>query len=93
MNIIIIAFLAGILTILAPCVITLLPVILGGSLGEQDKKKPLIVALSLGASVFIVTLLLKASTLLITIHPQFWQILSGVLITAFGLTLIFPSAW
>ncbi len=93
MNILIIAFLAGILTILAPCVITLLPVILGGSLGEKDYKRPLIVALSLGTSVFIFTLLLKASTALLMIHPQFWQILSGVLITAFGLTLIFPSVW
>ena len=93
MNILIVAFLAGILTILAPCVITLLPIILGGSLGEKDYKKPLIVAISLGISVFIFTLLLKASTVLLMIDPKFWQVISGLLIGGFGIIMLFPSLW
>ncbi len=87
------SFFAGILTVLAPCVITLLPIILGGSLGEKDLLKPLIVAGSLSISVIIFTLLLKATTLLIAIPAEFWRSFSGILIILFGVTMVAPILW
>ncbi len=44
------AFIAGILTVLAPCVLPLLPIIIGGSVAGKtyDSKRPVIIALSLG---------------------------------------------
>lgn len=93
MGLFITSFLAGILTILAPCILSLLPIILGSSLGEQKTLRPLIVALSLGASVIIFTLLLKATTLLIKIPEELWQWLSGGLIIFFGFSMIFPTLW
>ena len=93
MEFLIASFLAGILTVLAPCVIALLPVILGGSLGHKDKWRPLIVTGSLGASAIIFTLLLKASTVLIGVPEGFWKTVSGGLIFVFGITMLFPNLW
>lgn len=88
-----ISFLAGILTILAPCILPLLPVIIGGSLSEQDKKRPLIITLSLAASIVIFTLLLKVSTLFIDIPQDFWKWFSSGIVFLFALSLLFPDLW
>ena len=87
------SFLAGILTVLAPCVLPLLPIIIGSSVSGKNKWKPIIVTLSLAVSITIFTLLLKVSTLLIDIDPKFWTYISGGLVTVFGLIYLFPSAW
>ncbi len=76
MTLLLASFLAGILTILAPCVLPVLPVILAGSLGERQKWYPYLVTLSLAASVVIFTVLLKVSTLFIDIPQDFWKYLS-----------------
>ena len=34
------AFAAGVLTAAAPCILPLLPVLLGASIGEQDRRRP-----------------------------------------------------
>jgi len=66
MTLIIVSFLAGIMTILAPCVLPLLPVILGASASEsEDKYRPYIIILSLIFSIVIFSLLLKFSTIFI----------------------------
>jgi len=88
------SFIAGLLTALAPCVLPLLPVIIGGSLnGESNLRRTLVIVGSLGASVFVFTLLLKVSTLLIAIPQSFWQLFSGVLLIFFGMVTILPSWW
>ena len=90
-----VSFIAGILTILAPCVLPVLPVILGGSLNNKkaNKKKTLIIILSLGISVIVFTFLLKVSTLFIDIPEYTWKIVSSIIILIFGLITIFPSLW
>ncbi len=94
MILLLLSLLAGVLTVLAPCTISLLPVIVGGSLsGERSLKKAIVVTVSLGVSVIIFTLILKASTALISIPQSFWQILSGVIIIVLGITTIFPTLY
>ncbi len=93
MVIILVSFFAGILTVLAPCVLPLLPVILGGGLSTQDKQRPYIIILSLIGSLFLFTILLKTSAVLIDIDPYFWDYISGGLLVLFSLTLIFPGLW
>lgn len=88
-----ISFLAGILTILAPCILPLLPVIIGGSLTEQDKKRPLIITASLALSIIVFTLLLKATTAFIDIPQDFWTWFSAAIVFLFGISLLFPSLW
>ena len=91
-------FLAGILTVFAPCVLILLPVIVGSSLASDtdqkaDRKKPYIISISLGFSVLLFTQLLKASTVLIGIDPQVWKSASGGIVAILGLSLFFPLMW
>lgn len=93
LTIIFISFFSGILTVLAPCVLPLLPVILGGSLAGQSNKRPYIIIASLIVSLLLFTLLLKASTVLIQIDPDVWEYVAGGLLVLFSMTLIFPSAW
>jgi cytochrome c biogenesis protein CcdA/thiol-disulfide isomerase/thioredoxin len=52
-----------------------------------------VVVASLGISVILFTLLLKASSLLIDIPQDFWKWISGGIIFLFGLTMIFPNLW
>lgn len=87
------SFFAGILTILAPCVLPLLPVIIGGSVADVKKRNPYIIILALAISMIVFTLLLRASTLLISIHPNIWKIISGGLIVILGVFTLFPHLW
>lgn len=95
MILLILSFLAGVLSALAPCTLPLLPVIVGGSLGgeSKDKLRPYIIVGSLAASLLLFTLLLKASTLLIDVPPRTWEYLAGGIVVALGLTALFPERW
>src|SRR5580704_6104003 len=89
-----ISLLAGILTVLAPCTISLLPVIVGGTLaGGTSFRRAVTVTISLGISVILFTLLLKVSTALINVPQSFWEAVSGIIIILLGLTMLFPSLW
>ena len=89
------SYIAGLLTALAPCVLPLLPVILGGSLAgkKKDKWRPYIITASLVVSLILFTLLLKASTALIGIDPKVWTIGSGILVIVLGFFMLFPDLW
>lgn len=88
-----IAFLAGILTVLAPCILPLLPVVVGSAATGRSKTTPYVVVASLALSIIAFTYLLKASTAFITVPPEFWTYLSGSILAFFGLTLLFPAVW
>ena len=87
------SFLAGILTILAPCVLPLLPVIVGGAASSENKWQPLIMTISLIISVIAFTFLLKVSTALLNVDPQVWTSISGGILGIFGIFMLFPSLW
>ena len=94
MTLLILAFFAWVLTVLAPCVLPLLPVVLGTSLeGKERRYAPFFVILWLSISILVFSLLLKASTLLIDIHPNTWKYLSWGILIFLGLIYIFPDLW
>ena len=95
MLLLLISFIAGILTVLAPCILPLLPVIIGHSITDTtpSRRRLFVVVASLGVSVILFTLLLKASSLLIDIPQDFWKWISGGIIFLFGLTMVFPNLW
>ena len=94
MEIVIIAFVAGVLTILAPCILPLLPVVVGGSVADdRDWRRPIIIAGSLMVSVIAFTLLLKASTAFLGVPQYVWQHIAGGLIMLLGAVLTFPKLW
>ncbi len=89
------SYVAGLLTVLAPCVLPLLPIILGGSLDarDRDRRRPYIITASLVVSLVLFTLLLKISTAFVGIDPKVWNIGAGILIIALGFFMIFPDLW
>ncbi len=95
MLLLLISFIAGFLTILAPCVLPLIPLIIGGSISGNSKQKsrPYIIAGSLAASIIIFTLVLKVSTSLVNLSPNFLLYASGGLVIALGLVSVFPELW
>ena len=99
MTLLILSFLAGVLTVAAPCVFTLLPVIVGGSVArsERDERqnviRPLVITGSLVGSIVIFTLLLQATTALLGVPTSVWQLISGTIIILLGLNFIFPDGW
>ena len=88
-----ISFIAGVLTILAPCVLPLLPVIIGGSLENKSIKRPIIITLSLACSIVLFTLILKLSTVFIDIPQEFWKYFSGIIVLFFAFSLLFPQTY
>ncbi len=95
----IVSFVAGVLTVLAPCILPLLPVIVGGSSLQQDGKKsvslkqPLVIITSLVVSILVFTLLLKATTALLGVPVAVWAAISGGIVLLFGVNLLFPAMW
>jgi len=88
------SLIAGMLTILAPCVLPVLPIIISGSASNaKDKVKPYIITASLIASIIIFTLLLRATTTLIDVPTSFWTYLSGVILITFGFFTLLPTLW
>jgi cytochrome c biogenesis protein CcdA/thiol-disulfide isomerase/thioredoxin len=94
MALFLISFFAGVLTVISPCVLPLLPVIVGGSLaGGTSARRAATVALSLGISVFVFTFLLKVSTLFIEVPPSVWNWISGGVLFAIGIFFLIPQLW
>jgi cytochrome c-type biogenesis protein len=94
----VLALAAGVLTVAAPCVLPLLPVVVGGAIVDGGDKRrarwrPYVIAGSLAVSVVVFTLLLKATTALLGIPPQVWQLISGGIIILLGVDLLFPALW
>ena len=90
------AVVAGVLTTLAPCVLPMLPVIVGGSLGpssRESRRRAYLITASLGLSIVVFTLALKASTTLIGIPSDAWQWISGGILILLGLVSLFPGFW
>lgn len=92
-SLLIASFLAGILTILAPCVLPVLPIVLAGSIGEKQRWYPYLVILSLALSIVLFTVLLKVSTVFIDIPQSFWKYLSGGILLFLGSIYLFPHIW
>ena len=93
MVLLLVSFIAGVLTILAPCVLPVLPIVVGGSLSGERKRNPIIITATLAVSIVLFTLLLKASTVFINIPQSVWSYISGAIIIFLGLLELFPALW
>ena len=75
------AVLAGAPTTLAPCALTLLPVVVGGSLQgaatSQARRRVWLIAGALGRASSRSPLLLRATTALIDVPTTVWRLVSG----------------
>lgn len=93
MVLLLVSFIAGFLTVLAPCILPVLPAILGVSLAGRGRWSPYVVIGALGVSIFLFTIVLKVSAMCAGVQPETWTRVSGVIIVLFGLFLLFPRLW
>lgn len=95
MSLLFASFIAGILTILAPCVLPVIPVVVGGAAADRRRNmlRPVIIVASLGLSILLFTLLLKTSAALLGVPQSVWQFLSGIIVIGLGLSYVFPKIW
>lgn len=93
MTLLIVALLAGVLTILAPCVISMIPILLARTSDGSKSHSATLVIVGLGVSIIVFSVLLKSTTLLLGVPSATWAIISGVIIILFGLVTLFPKLW
>ena len=89
----IVSFFFGILTVFAPCVFPLLPVIIGESIRENNKKRPLVIIGSLVIFIIFFTVLLKFGEGVLSVPDSTLRIISGGILIIFGLSTLFPNKW
>lgn len=89
----VLALLAGVATIAAPCTLPILPILLGASVGQSNKLRPAAIALGFVLSFAFVALALNALTRLLNVDPNILRDGATFLLIVFGLLLIFPAAY
>jgi cytochrome c biogenesis protein CcdA/thiol-disulfide isomerase/thioredoxin len=87
---IIFAFLAGIVTILSPCILPILPIVLSGSL-TGGKKRPLGIITGFIFSFTFFTLALSAIVKTTGLSADGLRTIAIIVITLFGLSMITPK--
>jgi cytochrome c-type biogenesis protein len=87
----VLAFLAGIITIAAPCTLPMLPILLGASVGHSGKARPAMIALGFVLSFSAAALLLGAITRIFDFDPNVLRTAAAILLLGFGLLMIWPA--
>jgi len=83
------SFLAGIVTILSPCILPILPIVLSGVSG--DKRRPLGIILGFILSFTFFTLFLATIVRLTGLPANTLRIIAAVVLLVFGLSLFVPQ--
>lgn len=86
------AFVAGLLTVAAPCILPMLPLIMGASVGRASPLRPPAIVAGFVLSFTAVALGLSLFTEALGLSPGALRTLAAVMLAAFGLLMIFPAA-
>src|SRR5579872_6425790 len=84
------AFLAGLVTVLSPCILPVLPILLAAGVG-QGRYRPIGIISGLVLSFAFFTLTLTSLVQLLGISPDFLRYVAIILIAFFGLTMLFDK--
>src|SRR5579875_1242522 len=87
---IVLAFIAGVLSVLSPCVLPIFPIILGAA-ASKHKYGPVMLAVGLSTSFVAVGLFLATLGHSLGISGDAFRFIAAVLILAIGAILILPS--
>ena len=87
----VLALLAGVVTIAAPCTLPVLPILLGASVGQTSKARPAMIAAGFVLSFSVVALALGAITRVFDFDPNTLRNAATVLLLGFGLLMIWPT--
>lgn len=91
MTIIALAFAAGLLSILSPCVLPLLPIVLGAAV-TQHRWGPLALAAGLAISFTGLGLLIAVAGFSLGLDANVFRVVAAIIMIAMGLVLLMP-AW
>src|ERR1700676_4100209 len=87
----VLALLAGVVTIAAPCTLPVLPILLGASVGHTGKIRPALIALRFVISFSAAALLLSAIARIFDFDPNVLRTAAAILLLGFGLLMIWPA--
>src|ERR1700754_2741103 len=87
----VIALLAGVIPIAAPCTLPMLPILLGASVGQTSKARPVMIALGFVVSFSLVALALSAITRVLDFDPNVLRSAAAILLAGFGLLMLWPA--
>lgn len=87
----VLALLAGVITIAAPCTLPMLPILLGASVGQTSKARPVMIALGFVLSFSLVALALSAITRVFDFDPNVLRSGAAILLAGFGLLMLWPA--
>lgn len=87
---IVLAYLAGLLTLINPCVLPVLPIVMASSL-QTDARAPLALALGMGLSFVAVGTGISAIGPAFGLYPEDVTRIAALLMVGFGLVLVLPA--
>jgi cytochrome c biogenesis protein CcdA len=87
----VLALLAGIVTVAAPCTLPMLPILLGASVGQTGRLRPAMIALGFVISFSAAALLLSAITEIFNFDPNAVRTGAAILLLGFGLLMVWPA--
>ena len=87
----VLALLAGVITIAAPCTLPMLPILLGASVGQTSKARPVVIAAGFVLSFSVVALALSAITRVFDFDPNVLRSAAAILLAGFGLLMLWPA--
>jgi cytochrome c biogenesis protein CcdA len=90
---IVLALLAGLATVAAPCTLPVLPILLGASIGRRSASRPVFIALGFIAAFAFVSLALVSLTRLIDFDPGVLRSAATAILLVLGLTMIWPAPY
>ncbi len=87
---IVLAFVAGMLTIAAPCVLPMLPIILGASVGHRDATRPLFITAGFAATFTLVAFLFGLFPSVLGLSQDTVRNVAVAALLVFGALMIWP---
>src|SRR5258706_3593455 len=89
----VLALLAGVVTVAAPCTLPMLPILLGASVGQTGKIRPAMIALGFVVSFSATALALSAITHVFDFDPKSLRTGTAILLLGFRLLTSRPIAF
>ena len=84
------ALAAGFLTIAAPCVLPMLPIILGASVGRSDPMRPLLITLGFAAAFSLIAFMFGLFPSILGLSQEMLHDAAVVMLLLFGALMVWP---
>ena len=88
---VLVALLAGALTIAAPCTLPVLPILLGASVAQSSKVRPLLIALGFIMTFSSVAITFGAITQILGVDQNTLRAIAVPILLGFGLLMLWPK--